>query len=451
MRRPLAGPLGRLIRARRSRSAAMTIAGTAGGAVAALAAAIVAARALDQKQFVFFGVGLAINSLIVQSADLGLATVTVAETAADWASERFGVTYSKLRRLAWHRLWSATAVALVAGIVALVLPAIGAYREVILVVAFGAIFGSFSFFVIALLQGARRFGAAATVQSTIGIARFLLVCACAVAGLESTAMLLAYTAVAPSLGILLGALAIRAPRSFRVAAARPGHVLLDRSLIRAMTVGGVASAGLLNADVLLLLLLSQRSEVAAYVAGWRIAAGFLLLNSAVGYALAPSVMTVPDPWSEAKRLIKTGVAAAVTLVALTPLVTVVGLAVLGNAGNRAGSALEVLLVAFALDAFIVVVYQIYLRISRGAVIAATAVVEFLTMVSVTVALRHHGAVAPAIGQLSARVVGVFIVTAPIVMAGTGRLGWFSESTLADPETYEGVPSVVPSSRGAPPG
>jgi O-antigen/teichoic acid export membrane protein len=417
--------LARLIRAPRSRFAAITVAGTLGGALAALAAAIVAARALDQSQFVLFGVGLAANSLIVQLADLGLTTVTVAETAADWASDRIDATREKLRRLAWHRFWSAGAIAGAAAIVGAAVPGLGAYRDVILIVSFGSVFGSVSLFVVALIQGAQRFRTAAAVQWTIGLARLLLVGACAAAGAGSSAMLVMYTAVAPLLGIVHGWVTIRASSDVRSASARPAHVSLDRKLIGAMTVGGVASACLLNADVLLLVLLSTRSEVAAYIAAWRIAAGVLLLNAAVAYALLPSVMVAPGSRHEARRLIKTGVAVAALIILLAPLMTVVGLAVFGAAGQDAGPALAILLVAFGLDAFIVIVYQIYLRISRAAVIAATAVSELVTMVCVTIVLREHGSLAPAIGQLSARVIGVMIVTVPLIIAWTGRLSWFS--------------------------
>jgi O-antigen/teichoic acid export membrane protein len=423
-----------LIRAPRSRFAAITVSGTLGGALAALAAAVVAARTLDQKQFVYFGVGLAVNSLIVQLADLGLATVTVVETAADWASDRIGVTQAKLRRLAWHRLWSAAAIAGLAGIVAVSIPALGEYRGVILIAAGGSVFGSFSLFIVALIQGAQRYGTAATVQWTIGLARFLMVGACAVAGAESAAMLLAYTALAPLLGIVHGCLAIRVRQGTRLAAERPERVMLDRKLMSAMTVAGVASAGLLNADVLLLVLLSTRSEVAIYIAAWRIAAGVLLLNTAFAYSLMPSVMIAPGSWRQAMRLVRTGLAAAALILVLAPLITILGLVVLGDAGHGAGPALAILVVAFGLDAYIVIVYQIYLRISRATVIAATAVLELLTMASVTIALREHGSVAPAIGQLSARVLGIFVVTVPLVAAWAGRLGWFREGTAAEPPT-----------------
>ncbi len=439
-RRTLAAPVVRLIRARRSRSAAITVAGTLGGALAALAAAIVAARVLDQTEFVLFGVGLALNSLIVQVADLGLATVTVTETAADWASRRFGVTQAKLRQLARHRLLASVVVAGIASILAVVLPGIGPYREVTLVVAFGAVFGNFSLFLVALLQGAQRFGAAAAVQATIGAARLALVCACALAGATSTPMLLGYTAAAPLIGILLAALLLRArapSAEARDAAPRPARVSLDRRLRGAMSVGGLASAGLLNADVLLLLLLSTTSQVAAYVAAWRIAAGVLLLTNALSFAVAPSVMIAPDAWREAKRLLKTGVGITACLCAVAPVVTLVGLAVLGKAGDDAGPALAVLLVAFALDAFVVIVYQIYLRVGHAEVVATAAVLELLTMVSVTIVLRDHGALAPALGQLLARVVGAAVVTLPIVAASRKRLDWFSK-----PASVQVTPALV---------
>jgi len=442
-RREVAAPLARLLRARRSRSAAITVAGTLGGAFAALAAAIVAARALDQDQFVLFGVGLALNSLIVQVADLGLATVTVTETAADWASQRIGVTQAKLRRLARERLLSSVVVAGIASTLAVLLPGIGPYREVTLVVAFGAVFGSFSLFLVALLQGAQRFGAAAAVQGAIGGGRLLLVGACAAAGAGGTPMLLAYTAAAPLLGILLAAVLVRARGgAVHGTAARTARVSLDRRLRGAMTVGGLASAGLLNADVLLLLLLSTRSEVAAYVAAWRIAAGVLLLTNALSFAIAPSVMVAPDAWREGKRLLKTGVGVAACLCAVAPLVTLLGLAVLGKAGEDAGPALAVLLVAFALDAFVVIVYQIYLRVGHAEVVATAAVLELVTMVSVTIALQDHGALAPALGQLLARVVGAAVVTIPIVAARKKKLDWFSRKA-----SVHGAPPFVSTAEG----
>ncbi len=433
MHRRLPVPLARLIRAPRFRSAAITVGGNLGGALAALAAVVVAARTLDQSQFALFGVGLAVNSLMVQVADLGLSTVTVAETTVDWDLERFGVTHAKVRRLAWHRLWSVLGVAVATASFAVLVPGIGAYREVVLVVSGGAVFGSLSLFLVALLQSAQRFGAAAALQWTAGLARLLLVGACAVAGLTSGPMLVAYTAGAPMAAIVLGLSLMRsARRNAAGGQSRPVHVSLDRKLRGAMTVGGLASAGLLNADVLLLVLLSDRGQVAAYVAASRIAAGVLLLNNGVAYALAPSVMVVPDPWHEVKRLLRTGVGAAVFVLASVPLITFVGLTVLGRAGDHAGQALVVLLVAFAFDAFVVVIYQIYLRIWRAEVIGAAAVIELVVMVSVTVALRRHGALAPAIGQLSARVVGAVVVTLPIIAQQAGRVAWFKQPAPSPP-------------------
>jgi O-antigen/teichoic acid export membrane protein len=321
-------------------------------------------------------------------------------------------------------------IAALAGIVAVAIPGLGAYRVVILIAAGGSVFGSFSLFIVALIQGAQRYGTAATVQWTIGLARLLLVGACAVAGAGSASMLLAYTVLAPLLGIVHGWLAIRVPQGARRAAGEPERVSLDRKLMGAMTVAGVASAGLLNADVLLLVLLSTRSEVAIYIAAWRIAAGVLLLNTALAYSLMPSVMVAPSSWRQAVRLVRAGLAAAALILVLAPLITIVGLVVLGKAGHGAGPALAILVVAFALDAYIVIVYQIYLRISRVTVIAATAVLELLTMASVTIVLREHGSIAPAIGQLSARVLGIAIVTVPLVAVRFGRLGWFREGTGA---------------------
>jgi O-antigen/teichoic acid export membrane protein len=432
MKSGIAAPLVGLIRAPRTRFAAITVSGTLGGALAALAAAVIAARTLDQKQFVYFGVGLAVNSLIVQLADLGLGTVTVVETAADWASDRIGVTRAKLRRLAWHRLWSAAAISALAGVVAVAIPGLGAYRDVILIVAGGSVFGSFSLFIVALIQGAQRYGTAASVQWTIGLARFLLVGACAVAGTGSAAMLLGYTALAPLCGIVHGWLAIRSPQGTGLLAEGTGRVSLDRKLMRAMTVAGVAWAGLLNTDVLLLVLLSTRNEVAIYIAAWRIAAGVLLLNTALAYALMPSVMVAPGSWRQAIRLVKTGLAAAVLVLVLAPLITILGLVALGDAGHGAGPALAILVVAFSLDAYISIVSQIYLRLSRATVIAVAAVLELLTMASVTIVLRGQGSIAPAIGQLSARALGIVVVTAPLVAAWAGRLGWFRDSAAANP-------------------
>ena len=133
-------------------------------------------------------------------------------------------------------------------------------------------------------------------------------------------------------------------------------------------------------------------------------------------------MVAPDAWREAKRLLTTGVGITACLW-VTPVVTLVGLAVLGKAGDDAGAALAVLLVAFALDAFVVIVYQISLesgmrggRRDRGC--ARTPGDGALGMV-----LRDHGALAPALGQLVARVVGAAGDAADRRrMRGTGSTG-----------------------------
>src|SRR5204862_2713851 len=101
-----------------------------------------------------------------------------------------------------------------------------------------------------------------------------------------------------------------------------------------------------------------------------------------------------------------------------------GLAVLGPAGSDATWPMVVLLLAFAFDGFCDLTVQIYYRVNRARVAAITRVSEFTTMAAVTIALQSRGALAPSLGQLGARLVGVAIIGGPILLARLGRLDWF---------------------------
>lgn len=103
---------------------------------------------------------------------------------------------------------------------------------------------------------------------------------------------------------------------------------------------------------------------------------------------------------------------------------VIGPLLLGDVGEDARGPLILLLIAFAIDGFYFVLYQIYLRVRRERILLAAAALEFFVMVSVTLALRSHGALAPAYGQLAARVVVCAFTVAPLLLARRGRLAWF---------------------------
>jgi O-antigen/teichoic acid export membrane protein len=191
-----------------------------------------------------------------------------------------------------------------------------------------------------------------------------------------------------------------------------------------MLVAGVTSAAVFNGDILLLVAVADRKEVAIYAAAWRIAAGLSIFNSAVASALLPYIMTSDHPRRDLERLARAGLGAAAFILLLLPGIVPLGLTILGSAGRNAGGVLALLVAAFALDTFISLVFQSYIRVGRTALPVANVILELALMASVTIGLRSHGALAPALGQLVARAVGVVVLGGPIVLERSGRLGWF---------------------------
>jgi O-antigen/teichoic acid export membrane protein len=415
---------------RRMQAGLVVVAGNMVGAAAAFAAAIVAARVLPVDQFAAFGVGLAVNSLAVQFADFGLGTIAIAETAD---SGHAGVARAKLRTLALHRARTALLVGLAVVAVVLVLPSLEPYRATALVAAAGEVFGSFAFFFIWPLQGQRRFAAAGGMQSAQGLLRLALVGACAIAGLGSAEMMAGYAIVAPLITALAGFLLLfgRAPQGMSEGvlpptAGPPGGEQVDLPRRRVMAAAAVVAALLINGDVLLLTMLSGEAEVAAYTAAWRFASGVLLINTAIASALLPFILTAPNAWAEAGHLVRRGLAVAGGWLLLTPVMIVVGPLLLGSIGSEARGPLAILLIAFAIDGFYFVVYQVYLRARHERYLLGTAGAELATMVGLTIALQGQGALAPAYGQLGARVVVCAVIVAPLLLARSGRLDWFRE-------------------------
>lgn len=418
----------------RMQAGLVVVGGNLIGAGAAFAAAIVAARVLSIDEFAAFGVGLAVNSLAVQFADFGLGTIAIAETADSAHPE---IARAKLRSLAVHRGRTALLVALgVVGAV-LLIPSLADYRATAIVAAGGALFGSFAYFFIWSLQGERRFAAAGALQGAQGALRLALVGACAVAGLGSAEMMAGYAILAPAATALVGfALLFRRPPAPAPVPEEeppaPGTEGVDLSRRRVMAVAAVFAALLLNGDVLLLTTLSGEAEVAAYTAAWRFASGVLLINTAIASALLPFIVTAPNAWAETRHLIRRGLAVAAGWLLLTPLMVVIGPILLGSVGDDAQGPLTVLLIAFALDGFYFVIYQIYLRVRRERLLLATTAAELATMVLVTLLLRDEGALAPAYGQLAARVVVLVGVVSPIVLAAFGRCSWFAADRTTIP-------------------
>lgn len=410
--------------ARASRFSFVSVGGTLLGALGAFLSAVVAARTLDRSAFAAFGLGLAVNSLIVQLADLGMNALTVAETAPDTRAGRRASTTEKLRRLALARVASAAGVAAAASVVALLIPSAGPYRAAVVIGSSGAVFGSIALFFVAALQGALSFGRAATLAAAQGTMRLVLVAACGAAGLGQAAMLTAYAILAPFGTIVLGAVLLLKLHGGRNGLPVRQSVELDRRLRRALAIVGLSSSVLLNGDVLLLVLLSSRVNLAIYVGAWRIAASVLLLNNAVTYSLFPHVMAAQDVWKEGRRLFLLGIALASGLLALVPFVAVAGLAVLGPAGRGSFWPLVTLLCAFSIDMFVVVASEIFYRVGRAHILAVIAAVETIIMMSVTVVLRGEGAMAPALGQLAARVAGALMVAVPLVLVRDGHVAWF---------------------------
>lgn len=314
-------------------------------------------------------------------------------------------------------------------LVTLVLPSLAPYRDASLVGAGGAVLGGLALFFVWSLQGERRFLAAAGLQGVQGLLRLAAVGACAVAGLTAAPMMLGYAVLAPGAIALAGAFLLLG-RPVPVAAEAEeereaeGDVNVRRR--RTFAAAGVFAALLLNGDVLLLTVLGDAQEVAAYAAAWRFGAGMLLINTAIASALLPFILTADDAWTETKHLVRLGLLVVLGWLVLVPFVVVLGPLILGSVGDEAKAPLTLLAIAFAIDGFYFVLYQIYVRVGRESLILGLGVVEFATMALVTVLLRDHGALAPAWGQLVARVVVVCFGVAPVVLAALGRCDWFEE-------------------------
>lgn len=409
----------------------IVVGGNVIGAAAAFAAAIVAARVLSIDGFAGFGVGLAVNSLAVQFADFGLGTVAIAETADSLDPH---VARAKLRSLVWHRVRTGLAVALLVTVVVLLLPPLAPYRTEALIGAAGEVFGSLAFFFVWSLQGERRFVTAGAMQSLQGGLRLLLVGACAVAGLGAAPMMVSYAVLAPlatalTAGLLLFRSRPRPHSGDAVSPARSSEIDQERRRIMAFT--GIFSAMVINGDVLLLAMLAGQHDVAAYTAAWRFSSGVLLANTAIASAFLSFIVTAPDAWAEAKHLVRRGLAIAGGWLLLVPPMAIVGPILLGSIGEDARGPLILLLLAFAIDGFYFVVYQIYLRVRRERLLLVISVLELAVMAGVTVLLRGEGASAPAYGQLAARVVVCLVVATPIILAAANRCGWFERPEAPD--------------------
>lgn len=425
----------------RVKASLIVVGGHVIGAAAAFAAAIIAARVLSIDEFAAFGVGLAINSLAVQFGDFGLGSVAIAETAdsADGAAAR-----EKLRSLMLHRVRTALLVALLVIAVVLLLPPLAPYRTAASIGAGGEVFGSLAFFFVWSLQGERRFVAAGALQSLQGGLRLALVAACAIAGLGSASMMISYAVLAPLVTAVLACLLLFARRAPEKPAGDPAPAVsggIDIERRRLLAVTGIFSAMVINGDVLLLAMLAGQQDVAAYTAAWRFSSGVLLANTAIASALLPFIVTAPDAWTEAKLLVRRGLAIAGGWLVLLPLMAVVGPILLGSIGDEARTPLIILLVAFAIDGFYFAVYQIYLRIRRVRLLLAIAIIEFAVMAAVTVLLRDEGASAPALGQLAARVVVCLIVITPIALAVAKRCDWFEKPAGLADEVSAGPPPL----------
>lgn len=415
----------------RVRAGLLVVIGNLIGAAAAFAAAIVAARVLSLDEFAALGVGLAVNSLAVQFADLGLGTVAIAE-AADSADST--IARAKLRSLTLHRARTAVLVGVLISAVVLLLPSLEPYRTTAMVAAGGEVFGCLAFFFIWSLQGERSFLAAGSLQAVQGLMRLALVGACAVAGLGATAMMVGYAVIAPALVGAVGAVMLfaRAPRGGGDASAT-GSAEVDLDRRRVMAATGIAAAMLINGDVLLLTMIAGQTEVAAYAAAWRFASGLLLINTAIASSLLPFIVTAPDAWVEAKLLVRRGLAVSAGWFALLPLMAFVGPLLLGSVGEEGRGPMIVLLVAFAIDGFYFILYQIYLRVRKVRFLLVAALLELVTMVAVTLLLQEHGALAPAYGQLAARVAVCALTVTPLLLAHRGRLDWFSDDRAVSPQ------------------
>jgi O-antigen/teichoic acid export membrane protein len=411
------------------------------GAGAAFAAAIIAARVLPIDQFAAFGVGLAVNSLAVQFADFGLGTIAVAERV-DSANQQ--VAREKARALTLHRIRTSAAVGVVLTLVVFLLPPLAPYRAAAAIGAAGEIFGSLALFFVWCLQGEHNFGVAASLQAIQGVARLVLVGACAAAGLGAAPMMVGYAVLAPGITAVIAAIVFfTRPILLGSDEVGPDAAEVDVGRRRVMAFAAVFAAMAMNFDLLLLTALANAHQVAIYAAAWRFASGVLLLNSAISSALLPFIVAATDAWVETKKLVRIGLLLTLGWLLLTPLMAIVGPLLLGSIGAEAQTALVLLVIAFALDGFYFVLYQIYLRVRRERMLLGAMALELSTMVTVTVLLRGHGALAPAIGQLVARALVCICVATPVVGAAFGRCSWFAKGGGANRPLAPEAPSLVP--------
>ena len=332
------------LREGRAGSAIRAVAGSGAGALGAFLAALVAARSLSRPEFALFGVGLAVYSLSQQLVDIGLGSAAVVETARGWARGDQAQTYRHLLRLVRHRILTAVLLVSVIVAVALLLPVFDEYREVVVIAAGGSAIGSLCLFQVAALQAARRFGAAAALAGGLGLGRLALVSLAAAADTSPELMLAGYAVVAPGVAAVVGALVLRVRGGPSTGEGEGEPTPRHR---RPLVVAFVTSAFLLNVDVLILVVAADKTELAIYAAAWRVAAGVILLSTALAGALLPYVMLADDVLEHALGVVRLALRVSAGLLVLVPLTTAVGLALLGDAGDGAGETLAVLLVAFA--------------------------------------------------------------------------------------------------------
>lgn len=417
-------------RSARLRAGGHLLSGNLIGAVAAFLAAIVAARALSIDEFAAFGVGLAINSIAIQFSDLSLGTIAVAEIAESPDSK---AARRRLKSLIRHRLISAVGVTAAVVVAVLILPSLNPYRETVLIGALGGLPGSLVLFVTFVLQGYGSFRNAAKIQVVLGTARLVLVGGCAYIGLGPSAMMVGYAVLAPAIALLVGIPFLR--RQLRLGSGEalvgpegwgPKTTAVNHSRRRVFAAAGIVSALLINGDVFLLTTFGTPEEVGEYSAAWRFSAGLLLANTAIAGALLPFIMAAPKAWDEVQQLLRVGLLATAGWLVIVPVLYVVGPALLGSVGEAAQTPMLVLLIAFSLDTFYFVVYQIYVRVRRAGYLLALVSGELVIMIVVTLAIQSEGALAPALGQLVARVFVVGAICAPILLQRFSRLKWFDE-------------------------
>ena len=424
--------LRQVMRKPRAIAGVAVVSGNTIGAVGAFLAAIVAARTLSLDEFAAFGVALAVNSLCVQFADLGVGLVSVAEVSE---SRDLAETRRKLRRLAAYRIATAVLVMAAAELLIVALPDLAPYRVPAMLGAAGALVGVLNLFVVAGLQALHEFTAAGAIQAITGSLRLVLVSGCAVASLDAAEMVFAYAIISPAIAFAIGLLFLlhfvsstgKEDSAKRDNSEHNPDYRLNATRQRILAVSGILSALTLNIGLLLLPAFATPVDVAAYSGAWRFAAGVLLVNTAVASALLPFILKSVDPWSETKNLLVLGSAGTVIWLVLLPGLLWLGPLVLGDVGALAEPALRVLLLAFAMDALLLTVYQIYLRVQRPMMVLGLAAVQLAGVLVLTLALSSQGALAPAYGQLGARILAVLLLLTPIVMQARGRLSWFADA------------------------